>query len=120
MHPDTRSLLVCSRVLLLVSLVGCALSARAGTGAVVGDTLIIYADTDTESATGTTANEHKVTPFAAISPTTDQDGISSVLIGRLFRASAAAEDTYTGKAGLLYIDAHYQLSSIGSNDEYTK
>ena len=33
MHPDTRSLLVCSRVLLLVSLVGCALSARAGTGA---------------------------------------------------------------------------------------
>ena len=33
MHPDTRSLLVCSRALLLVSLVGCALSARAGTGA---------------------------------------------------------------------------------------
>jgi hypothetical protein len=89
-------------------------------GAVFGDTVIVYADTDTESATGTTANEHKVTPFAAISPTTDQDGISSVLIGRLFRNSAADEDTYTGKAGLLYIDAHYQLNSIGSNDEYTK
>jgi hypothetical protein len=43
-----------------------------------------------------------------------------VLIGRLFRNSAADEDTYTGKAGLLYIDAHYQLNSIGSNDEYTK
>ena len=37
MHPDTRSLLVCSRVLLLVSLVGCALSARAGTGAKRGE-----------------------------------------------------------------------------------
>lgn len=89
-------------------------------GAVFGDTTIVYADTDTESATGTTAHEHKITAFTAISPTTDQDGISSVLIGRLFRASGAAEDTYTGKAGLLYIDAHIQLSSLGSDDEYTK
>ncbi len=48
------------------------------------------------------------------------DGLSSILIGRLFRNSSAAGDTYTDKVGLLYIDAHYQINSLGSTDEYTK
>lgn len=89
-------------------------------GEVFGDTTIIYADTDTEGATGTTANEHKVTEFGLMSPGTTQDDISSILICRLFRHSSDAADTYTGKVGLLYVDAHYQVNSIGSNDEYVK
>ena len=31
---------------------------------------------------------------------------------------AHAGDTYTGNAGLLYLDAHYELDKLGSNEEY--
>lgn len=89
-------------------------------GQTFGDTTTVYASTDYAGATGTTANQHTITSFAEIAPTSSQDGISSVLIGRLFRNSSHADDTYTGDAGLLYIDTHFQMSSLGSNDELSK
>lgn len=81
---------------------------------------ITYADTPESADTGTTAGKHQITEFTALTPTTSQDGLSSILICRLFRNSAADQDTYTGDAGLLYIDAHYQVARIGSTDEYTE
>jgi hypothetical protein len=88
---------------------------------VFGDTTVIYATGNHLSETNITANKHYITAFTAISPGSTADDLSSVLIGRLFRDSANAADTYnaTGaKVGLLYIDAHYQMARIGSNDEY--
>jgi len=96
-------------------------------GQVFGDTTIIYSDgtnyTDTYPDSDIVAKKHYISKFSPISPGATADGISSVLIGRLFRNSSDAADTYDAagaKCGLLYIDAHYQLNSVGSTDEYTK
>jgi hypothetical protein len=45
------------------------------------------------------------------------EGVSSVLMGRLFLDSANAEDTATVTAGLPYIDAHVEMDRIGSREE---
>ena len=89
-------------------------------GSVFADTTIITATAHVPDNANLTAGMHYLTDFAAISPGTNADGLSSILIGRIFRNSSAAGDTYTGKCGMLYIDAHFQLSSMGSTDEYTK
>lgn len=96
-------------------------------GAVFAATLTVYSDGSNYTLSGTDANvvagEHYISKFAALSPSSSQDGISSILIGRLFRNSSDAGDTYNvadNLVGLLYVDAHYQLSSLGSDDEYTK
>jgi hypothetical protein len=91
-------------------------------GGVFGDTAIVYATGNHLNEADITANKHYITQFTAIAPGSTADDLSSVLIGRLFRDSANAADTYnaTGaKVGLLYIDAHYQMARIGSNDEYS-
>lgn len=90
-------------------------------GAVFGDTAIIYSSlTLLPDDANITIGKHYISEFADISPDSTQDGLSSILIGRLFRHSTGGNDTYTNKVGLLYIDAHYQLNSLGSNDEYLK
>jgi hypothetical protein len=90
-------------------------------GEVFGDTTTVTSSTTlVPDDANITAGKHYISAFAAISPTSASDGLSSILIGRLFRNSSAAEDTYTNKIGLLYIDAHFQLNSVGSTDEYTK
>lgn len=96
-------------------------------GNTYGDTTIIYSDGKNYTATGDdadiTAGKHYIGKFAAIDPSTTANAISSVLIGRVFRQSSAAEDTYNvggNKCGLLYIDAHYEIDAFGSSTEYTK
>lgn len=96
-------------------------------GAVFPNTLIVYTDGSNYIEGGTdanvTANKHYLSKFAAITPSSSQNGLSSILIGRLFRNSSDAGDTYnvaTNKCGLLYVDAHYQRNSIGSDQEYVK
>lgn len=91
-------------------------------GAVFGDSTIVYATGNHLSEADITANKHYITLFTAISPGSTANDLSSVLIGRLFRDSANAADTYNAvgaKCGLLYIDAHYQIARIGSTDEYS-
>ncbi len=67
----------------------------------------------------TVADEHMITSLTAITMTGDT--ISTVLICRLYRNSSDAADTYAGTAGLLYVDFHYEIDSIGgSADEFTK
>lgn len=92
-----------------------------------GDTTIVYSDGSNYTGSGTDAdiiaNKHYISKFAAISPGTSANAISSILIGRLFRNSSDAADTYDvggNKCGLLYIDAHYEVNTLGSNTEYTK
>lgn len=93
-----------------------------------GNTTIIYTTAEKIGAGGATdanvtINRHYINAFSAITPTTSQDGISSVLIGRLFRNSSDAGDTYNvggNKCGLLYIDIHYEIDTLGSRTEYTK
>jgi hypothetical protein len=96
-------------------------------GEVFGDTTIVYSDgthvTTAGADANVTAGKHYITEFADLAPGSTADGLSSILIGRLFRDSANAADTYNAagaKCGLLYIDAHYQLNSLGSDEEYTK
>lgn len=70
-----------------------------------------------------TAGIHYISQFASITPGATQNTISSVLIGRIFRNSSSASDTYnvaSNKCGLLYIDAHIVYDSIGSIAEYNK
>ena len=95
--------------------------ARKDIGEVFADTSIVYSSTTLfPDDANITAGTHYVSKFSLISPWTTADGLSSILIGRLFRNSSSESDTYTNKAWLLYIDAHYQINSIGSTDEYTK
>ena len=89
-------------------------------GATFGAASSIASASMVSGDTGMTAGKHQITSLATITPTTSQDGLSTILIGRLYRDSANGADTYTGDAGLLYIDGHFQLSSLGSTDEYVK
>lgn len=84
------------------------------------NTTIIYADTDIYGATGTTIKKHTITEFSPITPSATQNAMSCILAGRLFRDSANGADSYTGDAGLLYIDAHIEFDAAGSGSEYTK
>ena len=91
-------------------------------GAAYGDSVIVYGKGNHLNETDITAHKHYITLFAAISPGSTANDLSSVLIGRLFRNSSSIDDTYNAsgaKCGLLYIDAHYQIARIGSTDEYS-
>ena len=63
---------------------------------------------------------HLITELGSISPSSNQDNISSIICIRLFRNSGASADTYTGKAAMLSFDIHYETNTIGSRTEYTK
>ena len=97
-------------------------------GAQFSTSSIVYTDGknytgDATFDTNITSGTHYLSIFSSLSPTTSQDGISSVLVGRLFRFSGNVSDTYdvsSNKCGLLYIDIHYEINSLGSNTEYTK
>jgi hypothetical protein len=65
-------------------------------------------------------NKHYVTSFAKIEPTISQNGISSMLMMRLFRDSTVAGDSFTHGAFLLEFDLHYRMNMIGSRQEMSK
>lgn len=60
------------------------------------------------------ADKHYMSTFGSITPTTDQDGNSSMLVCRIYRTGNNAADTYEDDAGLLEIDFHYEVDSLGS------
>lgn len=88
--------------------------------ATYADTTIIYASVPEGGDTGTTQYKHMITEFAEQTPGTSQDDVSSIIVARLFRNSSHADDTYAGKVGLLYIDTHIEIDSLGSITEYAK
>lgn len=71
----------------------------------------------TDPADGT-ANKHQIIGFDEI------DGsdlsLSSMLVCRLTRLGTDGADTYTGNACFLEFDFHYQIDSLGSEDEFVK
>lgn len=92
------------------------------------DTLIVYTG-GTHFGAGlaadpdVTAGRHYLSEFADITPSASQSGLSSILIGRLFRDSANGADTYNAagaKCGPLYIDFHVEIDALGSGQEYVK
>lgn len=90
-------------------------------GEVFGDTTIITSSTTLfPDDANITAGKHYIAEFTDITPGATQNGLSAIMIGRLFRNSSSGTDTYTNKVGLLYIDIHYQMNSLGSTDEYSK
>lgn len=87
------------------------------------DSTVVYSTSLVPADIDIVAGRHYISAFDVISPSTYANDISSMLIGRLFRNSSHASDTYDvggNKCGLLYIDAHYQINSLGSRTEYTK
>lgn len=79
-----------------------------------GNTTIIYTN---DPADGT-AYKHQLADFSAISATGQT--LSSMLMCRVFRDAGNVADTYTGDAGLLEIDFHHRIDSLGSLSEYVK
>lgn len=61
---------------------------------------------------------HQIISFPLISAT--GKGISSILMCRLFRDSAAGADTYGSSAIILQADAHVELNSLGSREMFSK
>ena len=47
-------------------------------------------------------------------------GISSVLVCRVFRDGTDGADTYNNDAGLIEVDLHYLVDSIGSDEQFVK
>lgn len=66
------------------------------------------------------AQEHVITPLGSGGIDGSGKTLSSMLVCRLFRNSSAGTDDFTGDAGLLEFDFHYQIDSDGSNQEYEK
>jgi hypothetical protein len=67
------------------------------------------------------ANTHRIT---SLTGGTGLDGttkkISSVLICRIWRNSSNVADSYRDDAGLLSLDFHFQIDTVGSRAEYVK
>jgi len=86
-------------------------------GATFGNPTTLYGSTPTPDEQ-LIANRHYVTELG------DLDGtgktISSMLVCRLFRNATHEDDDYTGDAGLLEIDFHYEIDRPGSREEYVK
>ncbi|MBE0423144.1 MAG: hypothetical protein IBX66_04320 [Lutibacter sp.] len=97
----------------------------ANLGEVLGTTQIIYGSSKTSLIGGpASANTHLITAFAGGESDGGINGngktLSSMLICRIFRATSHADDTYTGKAGLLQIDFHIEYDADGSRQFYIK
>ena len=73
-------------------------------------------------ASGGIADKHIYTDIGSIdtSGITEVTDISTMLICRLFRNSSSGSDTYAADAYLYEIDFHYEIDSLGSQDELSK
>jgi len=89
----------------------------AATPLVFPSTSTIYVDAVVPASS---AKKHLLASFGPITPTANQNKISSMLVCRLFRNSSHANDTYTGRAGFLQFDIHIEKNTEGSRTEFTK
>jgi hypothetical protein len=88
------------------------------------DTYIEFPNTITITSTSENLNnnglQHVITDFGSITPSSDQNKISSILLIRLFRKSGDGADTYGSGAFGLSFDIHYRSNTVGSRQEYIK
>lgn len=80
-----------------------------------GNTSIVYV----EDAGDGSADKQQVAAFSPISGS-GIVGISSMLIGRVFRDAAHGNDTYDADAALLEFDVHFEIDTIGSRQATVK
>lgn len=92
----------------------------ANIGEVFGNTNIVYTTGLSPDDTNLIQYKHYISRFDGIVPSTTQNDISSILSCRLFRRSGDVSDTYTGTCGILYIDFHYEIDTLGSETENAK
>lgn len=85
-----------------------------------GDFVITFGATTGHTLGNGWIIDYNDTPVVGMTPLSTQDGLSSMLVGRLFRLPTDSADTYEADAGLLEIDFHYSSDSLGSDEEYTK
>lgn len=77
--------------------------------------------TSTVVATGPfTLRTHLITSLASGGLVGTGKKVSSILICRIWRNSGNTADTYEDDAGLLSLDFHYQIDTVGSRAEYVK
>jgi hypothetical protein len=88
--------------------------AWANIGSVFPSSTVLYTASIDPVVSTLTAREMYLSAFTPLVPTVNQNQASSILIGRIFRNSAHASDTYTDTAGLLYMDAHYRMNKLGA------
>lgn len=65
------------------------------------------------------ANQHQLHSFDDIAMT-GIDGVSAMIVILLSRLGGEAADTYAADLPLLEFDVHYQVDSLGSDEETTK
>ena len=65
-----------------------------------------------------TANEHLISSFSELSMT--GKSLSDMILIKLSRIGGDASDTYAADARLLEFDIHYQINSLGSEQEFVK
>jgi hypothetical protein len=70
------------------------------------------------AAAGGVANKNIITDIADIDMSLV--GLSALIMARVYREAAHAEDTYPDNAALLEIDFHFQQDTIGSDQELLK
>lgn len=63
-------------------------------------------------------NDHKLIDFSELQM--PGKTISSIILWRISRIGGSGSDTYPQDARLLEFDIHYQIDSLGSNEEYVK
>jgi hypothetical protein len=92
----------------------------ANIGDTFSDTKIIYGNNHIPGGS-LVAGKHMLTEIGTISPE-GITGVSSMLICRIFRDATGTglTDNYNDDAGLLEIDFHYEIDSLGSQEEYVK
>jgi hypothetical protein len=84
------------------------------------NTSTVTGSTHTPADANVVAGRHYITALTTMTPSATQDGISSMLVCRLYRVAADAADNYEHDAGLLQFDFHFEIDSLGSDQEYTK
>ena len=67
-----------------------------------------------------TALTHKVKAFTEISPSSDQDGISSIFCCSVERIAASVESYGTADIYILGFDIHYEKDTLGSRTQFAK
>lgn len=63
-------------------------------------------------------SRHYITPLGTISG--EDKTLSSMLICRIFRDGDHSSDTFSGLAGALEVDFHYQIDTFGSRETFSK
>ena len=79
---------------------------------VFGVPLTISGTAHTPADSALVTRRHYVTDLEAITGTAKE--FSSILVCRIFRDADNVADTYTGNAGLLAVDFHIEIDSLGS------